>query len=220
MTSCSFSPESVEFYINLREQRYSTEFYNENKDIFYESVKPELIAIFEKVTVLIEAHYDNIAFDESTSHIGLSYAHVPAKFAWGAITREYRHKHNDLQLFVALRYDYLRFGFYLPNKDDFQSTFRIVYTNIESNRSSFVSIINELADHGLILAAYTAPDESGKPKPLNFNENYPEIAIDTNKEFSVISGIPVSEIHNIDLPAVIADAFIRLKPLYDMLMNV
>ena len=219
MTLSGFSPKSVEFYINLREQRYSTEAYNENKETFYEYVKPELISIFEKVTALIETHYDNIAFDESTSHIGLSYAHVPARFAWGAITREGRNKHNDLQLFVALRYDYLRFGFYLPNKEDFQSTFRTVYKNIESNRSNFISMIKDLSDHGLVLSAHTAPDESGKPKALAFNENYPEIAIEMNKEFSVISGISVKDIHNLDLPSVIADAFIRLKPLYDMVMD-
>ena len=219
MTSYGFSPKSVEFYINLREHRYSTEVYNETKEVFYESVKPELISLFEKVTALIGTHYQNIVFVESTSHIGLPYAHVPARFAWGAITREGRNKHNDLQLFVALRYDYLRFGFYLPNKEDFQSTFRTVYKNIESNRANFISIIKELTDHGLILCAHTAPDESGKPKPLSFNENYPEIAIEMNKQFSVIAGIPTHEIYNLDLPVIIADAFIRLKPLYDMVMD-
>ena len=219
MRNNMISPESVDFYINLRENRYSNDFYNQTSDIFRQTVRPELVSLLEAVFSEINSEYGDLTFEDSTSHIGLSYAHVPAKFAWGAITRNGRHKHNDLQLFIALRYDYLRFGFYLPNKDDFQSTFGVVYRNIEANKIEFVSKVNELFLDGVILSARTAPSDSGEPKQLSFNEKYPQIAIEQNQEFSLISAIPVEEIFKIDLVSVISKTFLKLKPIYDMLMK-
>ncbi len=219
MGMCDISQESIDFYVKLRENRYSNEFYNQSKAIYYERVRPELVSLLKNVLLEIESEYDSLTFEDSESHVGRSHAHVPIRFAWGAITRSGKHKHNDMQLFIALRYDYLRFGFYLPNKDEFQSTFGEVYRNIESEKAEFVSIVNHLASDGIILSASTAPDESGKPKQLRFNEKYPQVAIEQNKEFSLISAIPVDELHKLDLVSVISDLFLQLKPVYELLMQ-
>ena len=213
------TPESVDFYINLRKNGYSNDFYNQTSDIFKQTVRPELVSLLDAVFSEIKSEYGNHTFEDSKLHIGKSYAHVPAKFAWGAITRIGRHKHNDLQLFIALRYDYLRFGFYLPNKDDFQSTFGVVYRNIEANKIEFVSQVNQLFLEGVILSARTAPDDSGKPKQLSFNDKYPQVAIEQNREFSLISAIPVEEIFKIDLVSTISETFLKLKPIYEILIK-
>ena len=220
MGICNISQKSVDFYIELRQNGYSNEFYNQSKATYYETVRPELVSLLENVLIKIESEYDNLTFEDSESYVGRPHAHVPIRFAWGAITRQGRHKHNDMQLFIALRYDYLRFGFFLPNKEDFQSTFGVVYRNIEAKKDEFLSMVNSLESHGVILSKKTAPDESGQPKQLRYNEKYPQVAIRQDGEFSLISAIPVEDLHKFDLLDVISNVFIQLKPIYDLLMEV
>jgi len=213
-----FSEDSVNFYANLRNGGNSVEIYNDTKKVYYDKVLPELVAIFEKVSMGLSSHIPELKFDV-TEDLGRPFAHVPMQFAWGAITRNGFTKHTDLQFFVALRFDYLRFGFYIPNKDRCQNIFGTIYRNIENNVDKFIELLEELESDGIVLSAKTANGESGKPKPLNFNAKYPQISILENSEFSLMSALPVEEIIDTDVSTKIIQCYERLIPMYKFILG-
>ena len=105
-----FTSNSIMFYPNLRKSSYSLEEYNKTKKIYHEEVKPQLTLILENVSISLNSMLPDLDFNVSED-LGSPFPNANVgKYAWGAITRKGKNKHTDLQFYVALRFDYLRFG--------------------------------------------------------------------------------------------------------------
>lgn len=217
----TFSEESIQYFQEMYESNFSTTRYHELKHLFNDNVIPEIVSILEQVKKNISKIYRNLDFEGDDEHLGRGYGQAgPAKFGWGAIVREGKTKHSDLQLFLALRHDYIRYGFYLPSTGDFQTVFNSTNQRILGNRALFDDMLEDLkSEHGLILGRKTMALESGEPAPMRRNyPDYPDVDILEEKELSILGGIPTHKAGTTDLVDLLTEKFLALKPMYDFLM--
>ncbi len=219
MTFNGFTQESLDFYPRLRAGGNTTEAYNSIKHVYRDSVKPQMIELLEYISTGLSSKLESLQFD-SDSDIGMPFIHGRAvNYAWGAITRKGETKHTDLQFYVALRYDYLRFGIYTKNEKKSQKIFGEIYRKILNNKSEFLELIDDLESEGIFITTKISNEESGKPKPLSLRRDYPADTIYHDGTFNVMTAIPIEELQSIDVGGAIMDAFMKIVPLYRFVLS-
>jgi hypothetical protein len=220
MTFEGFTQETLDFYPRLRAGGNTTKAYNAIKNVYRDSVKPQMIELLEHISNGLSSKLESLQFD-SDSDIGMPFIHGRAvNYAWGAITRKGKTKHTDLQFYVALRYDYLRFGIYTKNEKKSQQIFGEIYRKILSNTSEFLELLDELETEGIFITTKIANEESGKPKPLPLRRSYPADSIYEDGTFNVMTAIPIEELQNIDVGDAVMDAFMKIMPIYQFVLSI
>ena len=219
MSFNSFSEAALSFYPNLRKSGYTTKAYNESKIIYKDCVKPEMMELLEYISHSLESNIPSLSYDSSQD---LGHPHPQggaAKYAWGAITRKGKTKHTDLQFYVALRFDYLRFGIYTKNEKKSQNIFNEIYRKINNNKTEFLEMIDALESEGIFITTKISNEESGKPKPLVLRRDFPADTILRDGTFNVMTAIPIEELPNINVGDAVVDAFMKIVPLYRFVLS-
>ncbi len=216
-----FTSNSIMFYPNLRKSSYSLEEYNKTKKIYHEEVKPQLTLILENVSISLNSMLPDLDFNVSED-LGSPFPNANVgKYAWGAITRKGKNKHTDLQFYVALRFDYLRFGIYVKQDKQGQRTFNEIYQSISKNPDEFLRLLSELKESNILLTRRINNQDSGEPKPLDLNEKYgPAWTIENNTRFNVMSAIKVEDTLNQDVSTRIIECFEKIIPLYKFVLGI
>lgn len=218
MTEIIFSTEALSFYEELRNNRYSQEKYNESNSIFHEEIKPKMQDLLGQLADVLALEIPEISFD-ADKDLGSPFVHGhAAKYAWGAITRLGKTKHTDLQFFVAMRFDYVRFGLYLSQKNT-PGIFSDIIRAVESNPMGFQSLLDDLEPKGIFLTRKIANDETGAPQKLAYNRKYVSSAIIEDTTFNVMTATPLEDIVGVDVFPQIADAFRQLIPMYRFVLD-
>lgn len=219
MTFNGFTKEALEFYPHLQENRNTAEVYNATKHLFHDHVKPQLIELLTEVSQGLTSSIPSLDFD-CKSDIGQPFIHGRAvNYAWGAITREDKTKHSDLQFYIALRYDYLRFGIFTTYKKQTQQIFGEIYRKINSEPDSFLQLLSVLEEKGIYATTKIANDESGKPKPLAIDGTAPAESILRDGTFNIMTAIHVTEILDQDVSEKILDCFMDILPMYKFVLS-
>jgi hypothetical protein len=214
MTFDGFAQETLDFYPRLRAGGNTTEAYNSMKHVYRDSVKPQMIELLEYISTSLSSKIESLEYN-SDSDIGKPFIHGRAvNYAWGAITRKGETKHTDLQFYVALRYDYLRFGIYTKNEKHSQKIFGEIYRKIHNNKNEFLEMIDALESKGIFITTKISNEESGKPKPLVLRRDFPADTILRDGTFNVMTAIPIEELPNINVGEAVVDAFMKIVPLY------
>ena len=220
MSFSSFSNATLSFYPNLRENGYTTKAYNKLKEIYNNNVKPEILGLLEYISHGLESRIPTLRYDSSKD---LGHPHPQggaAKYAWGAITREGETKHTDLQFYVALRFDYLRFGIYTKNEKKSQRVFGEIYRKIQDNNTEFLRLIDELEEDGIFLTTKIANEESGKPKPLQLRRTFPADSILEDGTFNVMTAIPIEKLSEMHVGDAVMDALMKIIPMYLFVLSI
>ena len=218
MTEIIFSKDALSFYEDLRSKHYSREKYNSSNSIFHDEIKPKMLDLLTQLADMLAFEISELTFDASDD-LGSPWVHGhAAKYAWGAITRLGKTKHSDLQFYVALRFDYIRFGLYVSEKHA-TSVFGEVYRAIYADETRFLSMLNALEKDGIFLTRNISNDETGSPQKLKFNPKYVASAIGQDTTFNVMTAIPLEEISETDVFPQIADVFRRLIPMYRFVLG-
>ena len=219
MTFDGFTQETLDFYPRLRAGGNTTQAYNSMKHVYRDSVKPQMIELLEYIAHGLEANNPELSYNPSQD---LGHPHPQggaAKYAWGAITRKGETKHTDLQFYVALRFDYLRFGIYTKNEKKSQKIFNEIYRKINNNRTAFLEMIDALESEGIYITTKITNEESGKPKPLVLRRDFPADTILRDGTFNVMTAIPIEELPNINVGDAVVDAFMKIVPLYRFVLS-
>jgi hypothetical protein len=219
MTFDGFTQETLDFYPRLRAGGNTTQAYNSMKHIYRDSVKPQMIELLEYIAHSLEANNPELSYNPSQD---LGHPHPQggaAKYAWGAITRKGETKHTDLQFYVALRFDYLRFGIYTKNEKKSQNIFNEIYRKINNNKTAFLEMIDALESEGIFITTKISNEESGKPKPLILRRDFPADTILRDGTFNVMTAIPIEELPNINVGDAVVDAFMKIVPLYRFVLS-
>ena len=219
MTFEGFTQEVLEFYPQLRQIGNTTEAYNSMKHVFHDSVKPQIIELLEYISTGLSSKVEALHFDSDTD-IGQPFIHGRAvNYAWGAITRKGKTKHTDLQFYVALRYDYLRFGIYTKNEKKSQKVFGEIYRKIRNNTPHFLNLLDELEEDGIFITTKIANEESGKPKPLALRRAFPADSILEDGTFNVMTAIPIKQLPEVNVGDAVVDAFMKIMPMYQFALS-
>ena len=219
MTEIILSKQALSFYSKLREKNYDTDSYNAMKSIYHDEIKKKFGELLEHLSEMLSVAIPQLDFDMDDD-LGSPFVHGhAAKYAWGAITRRGRTKHTDLQFYVAMRFDYLRFGIYTKNEKKTIPIFGKIYRKIMNNNDEFLSLIENLESEGIFLTSNITDDESGKPKLMKFNRKYASESIFQDGTFNVMAGIPVAELAEVDIAPIIMDIFNKLIPIYKFVLN-
>ena len=219
MTFNGFTQETLDFYPQLRAGGNTTQAYNSMKHIYRDSVKPQMIELLEYISNSLSSKIESLEYN-SDSDIGKPFIHGRAvNYAWGAITRKDETKHTDLQFYVALRYDYLRFGIYTKNEKNSQKIFGEIYRKILNNKTEFLELIDALESESIFITTKISNEESGKPKPLSLRRDYPADTIYQDGTFNVMTAIPIEELPNINVGDAVVDAFMKIVPLYRFVLS-
>lgn len=219
MTFKSFTQETLDFYPRLRAGGNTTQAYNSMKRVYRDSVKPQMIELLEYISASLSSKIESLEYN-SDSDIGKPFIHGRAvNYAWGAITRKGETKHTDLQFYVALRYDYLRFGIYTKNEKKSQNIFNEIYRKINNNKTEFLEMIDALESEGIFITTKISNEESGKPKPLVLRRDFPADTILRDGTFNVMTAIPIEELPNINVGDAVVDAFMKIVPLYRFVLS-
>jgi len=219
LTFNGFTTEALGFYPHLQQQRNTVDVYNATKHIFHDHVKPQLIELLSEVSLGLSSKIPSLEFD-CKSDIGKPFIHGRAvNYAWGAITREDKTKHTDLQFYIALRYDYLRFGIFTTYEKKTQQIFGEIYRKINSEPELFLQLLSNLETKGIYITTKIANDESGKPKPLAIDRIDPAESIRRDGTFNVMTAIPINEITDIDVSARILNCFLDILPMYKFVLS-
>ena len=219
MTFNGFTQETLKFYPRLRAEGNTTQAYNSMKHIYRDSVKPQMIELLEYISNSLSSKIESLEYN-SDSDIGKPFIHGRAvNYAWGAITRKDETKHTDLQFYVALRYDYLRFGIYTKNEKNSQKIFGEIYRKILNNKTEFLELIDALESESIFITTKISNEESGKPKSLSLRRDYPADSIYQDGTFNVMTAIPIEELPNINVGDAVVDAFMKIVPLYRFVLS-
>ena len=219
MTFNGFTQETLDFYPRLRAGGNTTQAYNSMKQVYRDSVKPQMIELLEYISTSLSSKIESLEYN-SDSDIGKPFIHGRAvNYAWGAITRKGETKHTDLQFYVALRYDYLRFGIYTKNEKTSQKIFGEIYRKIVNNKSKFLELIDALEAEGIFITTKISNEESGKPKPLALRRDFPADTIYQDGTFNVMTAIPIEELPNINVGDAVVDFFMKIVPLYRFVLS-
>ena len=214
MTFEGFTQEVLDFYPRLRQNGNTAEAYNSTKHVFHDSVKPQMIELLDYISTGLSSKVETLQFDSDTD-IGQPFIHGRAvNYAWGAITRKGKTKHTDLQFYVALRYDYLRFGIYTKNEKKSQKVFGKIYRKIRNNTPQFLNLLDELEEDGIFITTKIANEESGKPKPLSLRRAFPADSILEDGTFNVMTAVPIEKLPNIHVGDAVLDALMKIMPTY------
>jgi hypothetical protein len=177
-----------------------------------------MLELLGQLSNLLAIHVEEISFDASKD-LGSPWVHGnAAKYAWGAVTRIGKTKHSDLQFYVAIRFDYLRFGIY-ASEEHATDVFGQICRTIRADEMRFKHLLSELEMDGIYLTRKITNDESGAPQKLKFNPKYVSSSIERDTTFNVMTAIPLEEIAGVDIFPLISDAFVRLIPMYRFVLS-
>tara|TARA_S200000501_G_C20610910_1_gene650267 strand:- start:93 stop:758 length:666 start_codon:yes stop_codon:yes gene_type:complete len=219
MSEIILSQQALSFYSKLREKNYDTDSYNAMKTIYHDEIKPKFGELLEHLSKMLSVAIPQLDFDMDDD-LGSPFVHGhAAKYAWGAITRRGKTKHTDLQFYVAMRFDYLRFGIYTKNEKKTIPVFGKIYRQIMNNNDEFLGLIDKLESQGIFLTSNITDDESGKPKIMNINRKYSSESILEDSTFNVMAGIQLDELEEVDITPLIIDNFNKLIPIYKFVLN-
>jgi len=213
MSEVTFSEEALKFYSDMRNVNYSTDKYNLIKPIFHQEIKPTLFKLLQNLSTFLASEIPELTFDPNED-LGSPFPNgQAAKYAWGAITRLGKTKHTDLQFYVAMRFDYLRFGIYASQKHA-TSAFGEIYRAILNDTPQFLEHLENLERKGITLTRMISNDETGKPQKLSLNPKFVADDLMRDGSFNVMTAIPLEELSGTNVFPSIADAFKELVPMY------
>ena len=217
-----FSQNSLNHYGNLMKNGLNLDSYHETKDTYHQEVKPQLLALMSDISDII-SEFDSGFNDEPSKMIGNPCPHGnPRSYAWASMTRSGRDRRNDLQFFVSLKREFLRFGIYVGRKWG-ADRFNQVIRSIHSDSEHFMELIREARGSGYSLDTHRDDYiDDGSTVLLEVNSRSPHVSIGEHGHFHLVRGISLSELRELKSEEVLDSAlhaFAHTRRMYEFCLK-
>ncbi len=150
-----FSDEALYLQRELKDEGWARKSWDENSsEIWAKEIKPQLSNLLSDCA----GPLSSITGQDLVFRLGSPYPRHVAKWFWGAVIPKGGKLQHEAQLFVALRWGYVRVGLYLSNRN--QDKFSTAISNL-SLREEDVAHSLEIARKNDVKLCYTPNESSG-----------------------------------------------------------
>lgn len=168
-----FSDDSLYLQDFLRRENWARSSWDDDsREIYAEDIKPELSALLSDCANALSS----VIGQTYIFSLGSPFPHGNvAKWFWGAVVPEGRTIHNDIQLFVALRWGYVRVGLYLNDQN--QKRFDRAMESLARKETEALAALAMAEENGVTLCQKIPDISRGMILPYDKSEK------DWSKEF-------------------------------------
>jgi len=210
-----FSDDALSLQSFLHDERWTRDSWDEvSREIYSEEIKPQLSALLFDCSKALSA----VTGEDLTYALANPYPHGNvAKWFWGAVIPRGRTVHNDIQLFVALRWGYVRVGLYLndQNRERFDRAMDSL-SGREVEASGAIAIAEEYD----VSMCKKIPDISrGKVLPYEKSENTWSKEFAKRREIDLLKGWRVDDddLRVSEFAEDVLGVFAAIHPLYSIM---
>ena len=210
-----FSDDALSLQSFLHDERWTKDSWDEvSREIYAEDVKPQLAGLLSDCSKALSA----ATGDSFTYGLGNPYPHGNvAKWFWGAVVAEGRTIHNDIQLFVALRWGYVRVGLYLNDQN--QERFDRAMSSLSGREAEASAALTIAEENGVSLCKKIPDISRGKVEPYEKSEDTWVKEFAKRREIDLLKGWRVDDddLRVSEFAEDALGAFDSVLPLYDIL---
>jgi len=210
-----FSDDALSLQSFLHDEGWAKDSWDEvSREIYAEDIKPQLEALLSDCSKALSA----ATGDSFTYGLGNPYPHGNVtKWFWGAVVPEGRTIHNDIQLFVALRWGYVRVGLYLNNQN--QERFDRGMDSLSGREKEVNAALATAEENGVGLCEKIPDISRGKVLPYEKSEDTWAKEFAKRKEVDLLKGWGVDD-DDLRVPEFVEDVlgvFGSVLPLYNLI---
>ena len=210
-----FSDDALSLQSFLHDEGWAKDSWDEvSREIYAEDIKPQLEALLSDCSKALSA----ATGDSFTYGLGNPYPHGNvAKWFWGAVVPEGRTIHNDTQLFVALRWGYVRAGLYLNNQN--QERFDRAMSGLSGREAEANGAIAIAEEYGVSLCKKIPDISRGKVLPYEKSENTWSKEFAKRREIDLLNGwaLDDDDLRVSEFAEDVLRVFSSVMPLYGIL---
>jgi|GEM_PF-3222702 uncharacterized protein YktB (UPF0637 family) len=209
-----FSDDALRLQEYLHEQKWEKKSWDEtSREIWAEDIRPQLNAILTDCSEALQ-EFSGECFESQLAR-PVPHGNV-AKWFWGAVVKEGKTVHNDIQLFVALRWGYVRVGLYVNNQDE--DNFKRVMSNI-TNKEKDIEDALRIAKENQVFLCITADISDGRIIEFELTENTWRNEFLKRKEIGLAKAWEIDDdiLQNPEFAEEVLKTFSSLLPLYYIL---
>ena len=214
-TFTGFTDDALGLQKYLRGEQWSKQSWDEvSADIWKEDIKPQLSSLLSECATALSASTGRTF----TSELARPNPHGNvAKWFWGAVVPEGRTRHNDVQLFVALRWGFVRVGLYLKNEDRMKSA----VSGLSNRKGEVESALMKAGEAGVLPCGRIPDVSSGKPQPIERSEETWAKEFEKRKEMDILKAWRVDDddLRVSEFSDLVLEAFSSLMPFYDLISD-
>ena len=214
-TFTGFTDDALGLQKYLRGKQWSKQSWDEvSADIWKEDIKPQLSSLLsECATALSASTGRNFTFELARPN---PHGNV-AKWFWGAVVPEGRTRHNDVQLFVALRWGFVRAGLYLKNEDRMKSA----VSGLSERRGEVEPALSKAREAGVLPCGRIPDVSSGTLLPIERTEETWAKEFEKRKEMDILKAWRVDDddLRVSEFSDLVLEAFSSLMPFYDLISD-
>ena len=214
-TFTGFTDDALGLQKYLRGKQWSKQSWDEvSADIWKEDIKPQLSSLLSECATALSASTGRTF----TSELARPNPHGNvAKWFWGAVVPEGRTRHNDVQLFVALRWGFVRVGLYLKNEDRMKSA----VSGLSNRKGEVESALMKAGEAGVLPCGRIPDVSSGKPQPIERSEETWAKEFEKRKEMDILKAWRVDDddLRVSEFSDLVLEAFSSLMPFYDLISD-
>ena len=199
----------------LHDERWARDSWDEvSREIYAEDVKPQLTALLSDCSKALSA----ATGEGFTYALASPFPHGNvAKWFWGAVVPEGRTVHNDIQMFVAMRWGYVRAGLYLNDQN--RERFDRAMSGLSGKEAEASAAIAIAEENGVSLCEKIPNISRGKVLPYEKSEDTWVKEFAKRREIDLLKGWEVGD-GDLRVPEFaenVLGVFAAIHPLYRIL---
>jgi hypothetical protein len=213
-----FSTDSLELQGYLKEKQWKKGSWDDwASQIWAEDLKPQITTLLadcsEAFTSAGYTTLNNIELGRVNPMANV------AKFFWGAVVREHLSRHSDIQLFVAVRWGFVRVGLYLNQEDE--ELFNNLMVHLEGKDDVISQALDNALDAGVELCQSMPSTFSGSLVQYHKSEETWRKEFEKRREIDLVKCWKISDpvLGSSSFVDDVLEAFDAIMPFYDILLG-
>lgn len=216
-----FSEDSLELQAYLKEEKWGKGSWDEwASQTWAKQLKPQLTSLLSDCSRELSGSLNPELINPELARVNPN-ANI-AKFFWGAVVREGRTRHSDIQFFVALRWGYVRVGLYLNSKDQKDpELFESLMSNLDGRDDDITRALEHAEANGVRLCQAFPPTFSGKVIPYSRTETTWRKEFEKRREIDLLKAWKIDDdiLRTPDFAKEVLNAYSALAPFYRVLLG-
>jgi len=210
-----FSDEALYLQRFLHDERWTRDSWDEvSREIYAEDVKPQLAALLSDCSKALSA----ATGENFTYALASPFPHGNvAKWFWGAVVPEGKTVHNDIQMFVAMRWGYVRAGLYLNDQN--RERFDRAISGLSGKDVEANAALAAAGENGVRLCKKIPDISRGKVESYEKSENTWAKEFAKRREIDLLKGWTVEDddLRVSEFAEDVLGVFAAIYPLYSIM---
>ncbi|MEE2624947.1 MAG: hypothetical protein VYD50_01675 [Candidatus Thermoplasmatota archaeon] len=210
-----FSDDALYLQRFLHDERWTKDSWDEvSREMYAEDVKPQLAALLSDCSKALSA----ATGEGFTYALASPFPHGNvAKWFWGAVVPEGRTIHNDIQMFVAMRWGYVRAGLYLNDQN--RERFDRAMSGLSGKEVEASAALAMAEENGVSLCVKIPNISRGKVLPYEKSEDTWSKEFSKRREIDLLKGWEVDDddLRVSEFAEDVLGVFAAIHPLYSIM---